>query len=173
VDGHAPVEVGSHDSEGKKQLEIKRAVKAALISPPASKMVKHTVTNFEAATLPFSSCYSCLGCRGKIIPPWIRVKTDGFAVSEAGVGANARGGSVLKIARGSRTRSICSKRALAARGGEVSTGSKGSGWPFSPRWGQIDGVHLAAVVARPTTPGRCRTIGAGSRGEQIQQQKAE
>ncbi|RWV89968.1 hypothetical protein BHE74_00044914 [Ensete ventricosum] len=32
---------------------------------PVSKMKKHTVTNFEAATLPFSNCYSCLGCRGR------------------------------------------------------------------------------------------------------------
>ncbi|RWW78150.1 hypothetical protein BHE74_00013638 [Ensete ventricosum] len=106
-------------------------------------MVKHTVTNFEAATLPFSSCYSCLGCRGKIIPPWIRVKTDGFAVSEAGAGANARGGSVLKIARGTRQQ-------------QESDGSKGR---RGEHWQQ--GERLA-VLTKVGSDRRCPSCGCSS-----------
>ncbi|RZS20201.1 hypothetical protein BHM03_00052689 [Ensete ventricosum] len=100
IDGCALAEVGSHDSEGKKQLEIEawqgdgatsvllldlesrvQQSCAARTSPSSIEDGEaHTVTNFEATTLPSSSC---LGCRGKSNSLWIGVESDGFTVSRA------------------------------------------------------------------------------------------
>ncbi|RZS18790.1 hypothetical protein BHM03_00051117 [Ensete ventricosum] len=55
-----------------------------------------------------------------------------------------------------------SRRALVARGGEMSASSKGSDWSFSPRWVQIDGVRRAATVAQPTLSGKVDSRGCRS-----------
>ncbi|KAJ8504965.1 hypothetical protein OPV22_005851 [Ensete ventricosum] len=52
-----------------------------------------------------------------------------------------------------------SRRVLAARGGEMSASSKGSDWPFSSRWVQIDGVRRVAATARPTLVGKVDSRG--------------
>ncbi|RWW18903.1 hypothetical protein GW17_00017086 [Ensete ventricosum] len=52
-----------------------------------------------------------------------------------------------------------SRRALVARGGEISTSSKGSRWSFSSRWVQIDDICRAATAAWPTLLRKVYSIG--------------